>query len=100
MRSRLPIRVKAALKRTALCLGLAGAALGLYIALSPRPPLLETVPFSQAYYDRNGTLLRLALAKDGRYRLFTPFKDISPDLITATLTQEDRHFFHHRSNRV
>ena len=95
MRSRLPIRVKAALKRTALCLGLAGVAFGLYIALSPRPPLLEAVPFSQVYYDRNGTLLRLALAQDGRYRLFTPFKDISPDLITATLTQEDRHFFHH-----
>jgi len=65
------------------------------LLLSPRPPLLENTPFSTAYYDRNGALLRLTLAADEKYRLFTPLNEISPDLITATLTQEDRHFYHH-----
>lgn len=95
MRLRLLTRTKKIVAAAALALGVSGLVLCLYVVLTPRPPLLENVSFSQAYYDRNGTLLRLSLAADGRYRLFTPFADISPDLITATLTQEDRYFFHH-----
>ncbi len=68
-------------------------ALGVYIRA--KPPLLDKTAFSTAYYDRTGHLLRLTLAEDGRYRLYTPLNKISPDLITATLTQEDRYFFDH-----
>jgi penicillin-binding protein 1C len=73
---------------------IAGAmALGIYI--KARPPLLDKTAFSTAFYDRTGHLLRLTLAADGRYRLYTPLEKISPDLITATLMQEDRYFFAH-----
>ncbi len=70
---------------------------GLYIErrTAQRPPLLENIPFSTAYYDRNGTLLRLTLADDDMYRLYTPLAQISPDIIAATLMQEDRHFHRH-----
>ena len=74
---------------------LAVAGLAAYLFIAPRPPLLEKIPFSTAYYDRNGVLLRLTLGEDDKYRLFTPLSGFSPDLITATLTQEDRYFFHH-----
>lgn len=65
------------------------------VAYSSRPVLLDDIPFSTAYYDRKGTLLRLTLAEDQKYRLFIPLEQISPDLVTATLTQEDRHFYRH-----
>ena len=65
------------------------------IAFSPKPALLENTPFSSAFYDRNGELLRLTLAEDQSYRLYTKLEDVSPDLIEATLMQEDRYFYAH-----
>jgi penicillin-binding protein 1C len=73
-----------------LCAGL--AALG----LAARPSLREGVGISQAVYDRNGTLLRLTLSRDEKYRLWLPLKDISPVLIQTTLLHEDRSFRMHR----
>lgn len=61
----------------------------------PRPPLNEGLTFSKAVYDREGTLLRLTLAADQRYRLKTPLSSVSPHLIEATLAYEDRHYFSH-----
>jgi penicillin-binding protein 1C len=46
-------------------------------------------------YDRNGTLLRLTLSRDEKYRLWLPLKDISPVLIHTTLLHEDRSFRRH-----
>ena len=71
------------------------AALGLLWIFHSKPPLLEGTSFSSAYYDRDGTLLRLSLAEDQGYRLYTKIEDISPDLINATLLQEDRYFYQH-----
>lgn len=65
------------------------------IWFSPRPSLTGTVPFSTAYYDRHGRLLRLGLAADERFRLQTPLAALSPALIAATLAQEDRFFYRH-----
>lgn len=79
---------------TALVAGL-GLGAYLYVATAEKPALIEGVPFSTAYYDRDGRLLRLSLAQDGAYRLFTPLEDFSPDLLTATLIQEDRYFNRH-----
>lgn len=61
----------------------------------PHPPLLKNGIFSQAVYDENQHLLRLTLSADQKYRLYTPFKDISPLIIQATLLQEDRFFYWH-----
>jgi len=55
-------------------------------------PLVSGVPFSRAAYARDGRLLTLTLAADGRRRLWTPLAEISPLLIEATLLGEDRRF--------
>lgn len=60
-----------------------------------RPPLLAGVSFSQAVYDNHGTLLRLTLAQDEQYRLRRPLSRLPPQLIEATLLQEDRWFYWH-----
>ncbi len=58
-------------------------------------PLLGNTHFSRAYYDRNGTLLRLTLSADDKYRLFVPLDEISPDVIRATVLYEDKYFWYH-----
>jgi penicillin-binding protein 1C len=71
-------------------LALAAAALR---AALPRPaPLREGFPFSRAVYARDGRLLQLTLAADGRYRLWVPLREMSPLLVEATLLHEDRRF--------
>lgn len=60
-----------------------------------RPPLLAGVSFSQAVYDREGRLLRLTLAQDEQYRLRRSLAELSPQLVEATLLQEDRWFHWH-----
>lgn len=73
-----------------------GAALVLLYAFLPKPELYPPeFRFSRALEDRNGRLLHLALTPDAKYRLFTPLQEISPALIEATLTLEDRHFRDH-----
>ncbi len=66
---------------------------GLFLAW--KPPLLEGAGFSRAVFDRNGQLLRLTLAGDQAYRLFTPLADIPPSLKEAVLLHEDCHFYSH-----
>ncbi len=61
----------------------------------PKPPLLDGVSFSRRVYDRNGKLLCLTLSGDEKFRIFTPLDKISPELIRATLAQEDRFFWKH-----
>jgi penicillin-binding protein 1C len=63
--------------------------------LLPRPPLLDNIPFSAFARDRNGMLMRLAMAADQRYRLPVEFNEIPPDLIQAVTTQEDRRYRSH-----
>jgi penicillin-binding protein 1C len=46
-------------------------------------------------YDAGGRLLRLSLASDQQYRVWTPLDRISGGLVEATLRYEDRHFFAH-----
>lgn len=61
----------------------------------PKPILLEGTSFSKAVYDEHHKLLRLTLSRDEKYRLFTPLSQISPQLIEATLLQEDQYFYWH-----
>lgn len=51
--------------------------------------------FSRAIYDRNGTLLRLTLSADEKYRRFIPLDGISSDVVEAVLLREDRYFYYH-----
>ena len=63
--------------------------------LLPTPSLLADVSFSRAVYDGHQHLLRLTLSQDAKYRLYTPLSSISPQLISATLLQEDQYFWWH-----
>jgi penicillin-binding protein 1C len=75
----------------ALCLGLALAAL----RLAPAPPLTEIAPHSQRILAADGSLLRLTLARDGQYRLWTPLRRIAVSAREAILLKEDRYFYWH-----
>lgn len=65
------------------------------IRLWPREPLAEQIASSTAIFDRQGRLLRLTLASDHQYRLWTPLEEISPELVEALLLHEDQHFYRH-----
>ncbi|WP_226857905.1 hypothetical protein [Acidithiobacillus caldus] len=44
--------------------------------------------------DRHGRWLRLTLAQDEQYRLWTPLERIDPRLREAILMKEDRYFYY------
>ena len=77
------------------------AALGLIAAillgcrLWPHPSLRDALPRSTAIHDDAGRLLRLTLASDDQYRLWTPLAEISPPLVDATLMHEDLWYWWH-----
>ena len=83
--------------RRAIGFGGSGLAVAgwLALALCPKPSLYGDATFSAAVLDRQGRLLRLALADDERYRLRSRLDTISPAAIEATLLYEDRHFYRH-----
>jgi len=92
-------RLKIPTVRRMLCiiaLGLAAISLVLagFSAL-PKPPLSSLYPKSTAIYARHGELLRLTLASDGQFRLWTPLSQIPTPLRTAALLYEDRWFHRH-----
>ena len=58
-------------------------------------PILNDISFSRAYYDRDGKLLRLTLAADDKYRVYTPLSKISPYIVDAVVLYEDKHFYNH-----
>ena len=59
------------------------------------PPLLSATHFGRAYLDKDGHLLRITLAADDKYRLYTPLNEISPDIRRATILYEDKYFYYH-----
>lgn len=74
---------------------LAAVLLALRIWFHQRPhlPLSQWLPRSTAVLDAQGALLRLTLASDQQYRLWTPLSDISPTVVRAVLLHEDRYFY-------
>ncbi|KFK92411.1 MULTISPECIES: penicillin-binding protein 1C [unclassified Serratia (in: enterobacteria)] len=64
------------------------------VRLWPHPPLSQGVPLSSVYYDRQGVLMRVTLANDDRYRLWTPLEQISPLVVRGILLHEDRWFYY------
>ncbi len=83
------------LKRSLIAAASCIAVVGCVWFLLPKPPLLDGVSFSQSVRDRNGNLLRLTLTSDQKFRIWTPLRDISPELIDATLRYEDKYFARH-----
>lgn len=65
------------------------------VRLWPHPSLREAIPVSTAVYAADGRLLRLTLAADEQYRVWTALEDVSPVFIEALLLHEDRQFRHH-----
>jgi len=61
----------------------------------PREPLSTRIASSTAVFDRQGQLLRLTLADDQQYRLWTPLEQVSPEFIEALLLHEDQYFYRH-----
>ena len=59
------------------------------------PPLLSDTHFSRVFYDRNGTLLRITLSADDKYRIYAPLSEISDTVKQATILYEDKYFYHH-----
>lgn len=82
------------IKRWLLWPSLGGLGLAALVwGFCPRPELYpQNLDFSRVLEDKDGRLVHLALASDGRYRLRTPLSEISAPMIHATLAMEDRHY--------
>lgn len=78
-------------------LGLLGAAVVLLagLRLTPHAALRDSAPMSRAFYSADGALLRLTLASDDQYRVWTPLERIDPRLVEAVQLYEDRWFAWH-----
>ena len=87
-------RIKRLARLSLLAIVLA-ALVVLAIRLFPRKPLAEQVPLSTAVWSADGELLRVTLAADDQYRLWTPLAEMSPELVDAFLLKEDRWFRWH-----
>ncbi|MFT4058055.1 MAG: penicillin-binding protein 1C [Legionella sp.] len=93
--------MKKILKRLSIIFVLLFVSGYLLLFFLPTPILLPESRFSKAVYDEQHHLLRLTLSSDEKYRLFTPLSKISPQLVTATLLQEDQYFrFHFGINPI
>jgi len=65
------------------------------IRFAPREPLATRIPSSTAVFDEHGRLLRLTLASDQQYRLWTPLDKVPKEFVDALLLHEDQHFYRH-----
>jgi penicillin-binding protein 1C len=65
------------------------------IRLFPHAPLSSRIPVSTAVWSADGELLRVTLASDEQYRLWTPLSKMSPEVVDAFLLKEDRWFRWH-----
>nr|WP_316642333.1 penicillin-binding protein 1C [uncultured Roseateles sp.] len=88
------------LHRTSFSKRLAWLLLAVVVALAamrlwPKPALREQAGYSSAFYSSDGALLRLTLARDEQYRVWTPLAQIDPRLVEAVQLYEDRWFAWH-----
>ncbi len=61
----------------------------------PKPALSDAFPSSRSVTSRDGKLLRLTLASDEQYRLWTPLGEIAKPVQEAVLLYEDRWYYWH-----
>ncbi len=67
----------------------------LLIRFYPHQPLRDQLPQSTSVWSSDHELLRVTLASDQQYRLWTPLNEMSPALVAAFRLKEDRWFFWH-----
>jgi penicillin-binding protein 1C len=84
-----------ALKRIAAATAAVIVVWAFLYAVVPKPHLKDGVGLSRAVYDSEGSLMRLTLSPDEKYRLWLGLDNLSPLLVKATLLQEDRYFRYH-----
>jgi len=85
--------VKAVVASLAIVAVVTAAVIG--IRFAPREPLATRIPSSTAVFDEHGRLLRLTLASDQQYRLWTPLNEATQEFVDALLLHEDQHFYRH-----
>ena len=61
----------------------------------PHAPLSDRVALSTGVWSADGELLRVTLAADDQYRLWTRLEQISPSVAQAFVLKEDRWFYWH-----
>lgn len=61
----------------------------------PKPALSEYYPSSRSVLAANGDLLRLTLASDQQYRLWTPLEQIARPVQESVVLYEDKWFYWH-----
>jgi len=61
----------------------------------PHASLAESIPQSTVVWSADGEILRVTLASDEQYRLWTPLSGMPPVLVDAFLMKEDRWFYWH-----
>jgi len=67
----------------------------LAIRFWPHASLADRVSLSTAVWSADGELLRVTLAADDQYRLWTPLAQIAPPVAQTFLLKEDRWFYWH-----
>jgi len=83
-------------KRWLKVAGAAAVAILIMWGMLPRPQMYPPDSgWSRVVRDRNGCLLHIAAAADGRYRVWTPLAGVSPQWVQATLHKEDHWFRWH-----
>ncbi|MEO8097133.1 MAG: penicillin-binding protein 1C [Acidobacteriota bacterium] len=65
------------------------------IRLWPHASLRDQVPQSTSVWSADHELLRVTLAADEQYRVWTPLNEMSPALVDAFRLKEDRWFYWH-----
>ena len=84
------------LRRTAWAIGCGGAAIFLALRFTPLPASLESgAPVSAEFTDRTGQPLRLMLVEERRYSRRCTLAEMSPAILDATLSAEDKRFREH-----
>jgi len=61
----------------------------------PHASFAESIPQSTVVWSADGEILRVTLASDEQYRLWTPLSGMPPVLVDAFLMKEDRWFYWH-----
>ncbi len=89
-------RLRRFCRRTVIALFLAALAIVIGQWLTPFPAALESEPpASTAFLDRHGKPLRTLLAEEQRFARRCSLRDVSTNVIAATLSAEDKRFRSH-----
>ncbi len=68
---------------------------GALLRFLPHAPLSRNIPVSSIIWSADGEVLRVTLASDDQFRIWTPLAEMSPALVRAFLLKEDTWFYWH-----